>query len=754
MKNNFHNDVDKDNIDIAKMILDDSKKINTDKVFNSELLNNIENSNFKKKFQFRKVHAFATAVAACLVILVGVGYWNSNNLIKESSAIGNHSNNSSNNIASDYSEIYNKMISAVDVYNLMMYDSYGSLGTEKSADAAEPSISATFNDVISESAEVDVSDSDYYDTNEQTENVHEGDIVKTDGKYIYTLTWNEDSDKYKIIITKADGMTLDNIAVIKIPSKKKTYQYISEIYVSSDRLIAVGTRYEEYKYSENIIKSFIDDCLYGPQNIPVTVIYSYDISDRKNPELISTNQQDGSYNSSRLSDGYLYTISNKSMDKITKDNCVPTINGKLMSCDCIYLPEQIDDQSYTVVTSLDINSADDFSNSVAIAGGTSLIYASQDNLYLISNERKDKDITKTSFGKKAMEKAAYEIAVPEKVEVDDELKERLKEYYEVLDVDDLDVDKITAYKCTGVYEYTKSLNIVKYSYEGADINFVADASVDGYSYDNMNFDEHNGYLRLVTTESSDTCIEKRTTYYDADGEFLFYTSDYERSVKSLEETSNVFVLDENLNKKAEIDNIAKGESLYSSRFLGDYGYFVTYENTDPLFSVDFSDMENPKIIGKLKLPGFSNYLHFYTENLLFGFGSETDEESGDFEGLKMEMYNVANGKASQECKLVLNNFDYSDAEENYKALMIDSKKGLIGFAASSYEIGSDYMSYVVYTYKNNNFKKLFEVELENDYDIRGFYIGDYLYIVDPEDGIRVLNLETYAKDKKVEFENF
>lgn len=48
------------------------------------------------------------------------------------------------------------------------------------------------------------------------------------------------------------------------------------------------------------------------------------------------------------------------------------------------------------------------------------------------------------------------------------------------------------------------------------------------------------------------------------------------------------------------------------------GYFVTYEQTDPLFSVDFSDPENPKILGKLKIPGFSEYLHFYSDNLLLG----------------------------------------------------------------------------------------------------------------------------------------
>ena len=77
-----------------------------------------------------------------------------------------------------------------------------------------------------------------------------------------------------------------------------------------------------------------------------------------------------------------------------------------------------------------------------------------------------------------------------------------------------------------------------------------------------------------------------------------------------------------------IENLAEGEEIKSARFMGDTGYFVTYENTDPLFSVDLSDPENPKITGKLKITGFSEYLHFYGQNRLLGIGWETDPDSG------------------------------------------------------------------------------------------------------------------------------
>ena len=71
-----------------------------------------------------------------------------------------------------------------------------------------------------------------------------------------------------------------------------------------------------------------------------------------------------------------------------------------------------------------------------------------------------------------------------------------------------------------------------------------------------------------------------------------------------------------------IDELAKGESIKSSRFLGNMVYFVTFRNTDPLFAVDASNPENPVIVNEVKLPGFSEYLHPYGDGLLFGLGYE------------------------------------------------------------------------------------------------------------------------------------
>ena len=75
--------------------------------------------------------------------------------------------------------------------------------------------------------------------------------------------------------------------------------------------------------------------------------------------------------------------------------------------------------------------------------------------------------------------------------------------------------------------------------------------------------------------------------------------------------------------------------------MEDTGYFVTYKNVDPLFSVDLSDPENPRILGELKVTGFSSYLHFYGEDRLLGIGSETDPDTGASKGIKLSMFDIS-----------------------------------------------------------------------------------------------------------------
>jgi len=86
--------------------------------------------------------------------------------------------------------------------------------------------------------------------------------------------------------------------------------------------------------------------------------------------------------------------------------------------------------------------------------------------------------------------------------------------------------------------------------------------------------------------------------------------------------------------------------------MGSCCYLVTFKKVDQLFTIDLSDPENPKVLGKLKIPGYCDYLHPYDENTLIGIGKETIEaKGGDFalyQGVKISLFDVSNVENPRE----------------------------------------------------------------------------------------------------------
>ena len=111
-------------------------------------------------------------------------------------------------------------------------------------------------------------------------------------------------------------------------------------------------------------------------------------------------------------------------------------------------------------------------------------------------------------------------------------------------------------------------------------------------------DEHNGFFRIATTIGQ---------------------------VWNGDSSNNIYILDENLERVSEIEDIAPGEKIYSARFMGGKAYLVTFKKIDPFFTLDLSDPYYPKILGKLKIPGYSDYLHPFDENHIIGIGKDTVE---------------------------------------------------------------------------------------------------------------------------------
>ena len=700
-----YKDIDNENLNMAEMIRQDSTKIDKCAV-DEEIIGQIRSYETPK----RNVYKVISAVAVCAVLCMTIFAWKNiglqtddhfKNINVNETTVSLYSDKNAK-VAGSYSEIEKKI-------NKIFGD--GSQFARDEKDVVKKSKGTSDN----LEAVADIAEKEYSQTNKQTENVDESDVVKTDGKYIYALSYQTDDsiknqpkkyegcydvcwigDRYKLTITAVDGERMEKVSSINIESKEVKVFDNLEMYISGDTLILAGG------YLKNKKESEISTC-----------IFIYDISDRKHIKLKNVNVQDGSYSNSRLSDGYLYTISNYSFYTNYAKDRIPKINGKKMNYECVYLPEKIENEwpEYTIITALDIHKSNDFKSEISILGGVNNIYVSQSNIYLLNINCETEDITDTKKGKQILQ------------------AQRNKKKYRV----------------EKTCDYTK---ILKYSYKDGAINYVAATKISGWVDDQLSLDEKDGYLRMVTHINNITSTNLYRTHYDAKNKKKERELVESLDNEEIESWNDVYVLGNDLEQVASIKKLAKNEEIYSARFLGDYGYFVSFENTDPLFTIDFTDMKHPKVIGKLKMPGYSDYLQFYRDDLLFGIGQDGDEK-GNLSGIKLDMYNVENGKATLKTKQVLKEYDYTEAFYNYKSILIDSKKELIGFYAEK-NSGSYETNYLMYTYRNNKFKKFLEIPIGQYVDkVRGLYIGEYFYIVNPDRKIYAIDLTKYKKVSEI-----
>lgn len=275
--------------------------------------------------------------------------------------------------------------------------------------------------------------------------------------------------------------------------------------------------------------------------------------------------------------------------------------------------------------------------------------------------------------------------------------------------------------------------IRKIAYKDGKLETVGQTKVDGTLNDSFSIDEYEGNLRLVTTVNAT----------GSGSAFPIVAFGRLKSTNSLsaKDTNSLYILDEKLKKTGEIEGLAEDEQVYSARFLGDTGYFVTYRQTDPLFSADLSNPKEPKVIGELKIPGFSEYLHLYGEGLLLGIGMDVDETGTSTEGVKMSMFDISDPSDVKEIdKEILDGSYSTNIGYNYKAALIDTEKNLIGFAAYSNQ-----QHYYVYSYeKGKGFTCLFDRELSGMGDGRGLYAGDTFYLVDGNT-VQSFDLNTFEK---------
>lgn len=135
----------------------------------------------------------------------------------------------------------------------------------------------------------------------------------------------------------------------------------------------------------------------------------------------------------------------------------------------------------------------------------------------------------------------------------------------------------------------------------------------------------------------------------------------------------------------ETPPLAPNETIFAVRFMGDYGYIVTFRQVDPLFAIDLRDPTKPKVLGELKIPGFSTYMHPLSEDHLLTIGRDVDESTGMDQGLQLQIFDVSDKANPRRIHQRTLRNTYSTAELDHKAFMFDPRSSILLIAAERYD---------------------------------------------------------------------
>ena len=209
---------------------------------------------------------------------------------------------------------------------------------------------------------------DYTDTDVQVDGIMEGDIVKTDGSYLYSL--HDTATGNAITIFRANREKVKKVSSIYIESNR-----VHEMYLEKDRLIVISTPWET-EYEDDTEERI---------GLSQTKLYIYDVSDPSSPKELKTQTQSGRFSTARIFGNYLYTFSQytiySGIDKKKPETYIPQVNGCVIPEDRVRCIDKEPRQSYMVMTSLAIDGSEDFTDSLCTLGGAEVFYVSNNFIY-------------------------------------------------------------------------------------------------------------------------------------------------------------------------------------------------------------------------------------------------------------------------------------------------------------------------------------------------------------------------------------
>jgi len=253
--------------------------------------------------------------------------------------------------------------------------------------------------------------------------------------------------------------------------------------------------------------------------------------------------------------------------------------GTLVECDQAYYPAEFSGLNMLTVVTIDLNGGGLSSPSAAaVMADGQTVYASTGSLYVATTEWVDWW---------ALEQAAQTGVAP-------------------------DAPNVT----TSIHKFDIS--------DPTRSTYVASGEVDGTVLNQYSLSEHNGLLRIATTQES-----------------VWWGDQNTESSSSLYVLETVVTADgPTLVVVGQVDDLGRGERIFAVRYLGDIATVVTFRETDPLYTIDLSDPTAPTVLGELKINGYSAYLHPLGNDLLLGVGQDATDE-GRLLGTQVSLFDIS-----------------------------------------------------------------------------------------------------------------
>jgi uncharacterized secreted protein with C-terminal beta-propeller domain len=475
---------------------------------------------------------------------------------------------------------------------------------------------------------------DFSGTNVQEAGVDEPDVVKTDGRVLYTA---ENGRLVAVDVTGDEPRLLSDT-----PLEGEAWG--QELLLHADRLLVLGTSWEARGLADRGVATDAAIMPVGGQYATLTL---YDVSDPSSPEQLSSLVIDGRVLSARMTGGVARVVTRSEpvglpfvtpegqglqaereatrrnreiVRDSTAENWIPYFmhttaggresEGTLLECSDVSHPEEFAGLGLLAVNSVDLSGdLRPTGRATGVLAGGETVYASPERLYVATNRWMNWGLLPMAEGQDASE------------------------------------------------EYTSEVHAFDIT-DPRQARYVASGEVRGHLLNQWSMSEHEGYLRVATTEGSP-----------------WWPAEEGRPVSQ----SYVTVLEQQGGELAQVGQaggLGPDERIYAVRFMGDVGYVVTFRETDPLYTLDLSDPADPRAVGELKILGYSAYLHPLGDGLLLGVGQDADEQ-GMTKGTKLSLFDVSDPAAPARLHQLTLEDGQSEVEWDHRAFLHWPATGLV-----------------------------------------------------------------------------